>query len=359
MSAKRRLERRARLRLFALVGAVVLLIGAATFGILARQHPGRPTSVALLYDAPGEVGGLITAGFDRGVSDFGFAGRKVASVGSGEGDAQLLQTLHDADPALIFVFALTADVQAEAMAHPHTRYVTLDQAAAAPNISSIVFDVEDASYLAGAAAALTSTTGTIGFIGGVDNDVIWPFEAGYEAGARAVDADVEILTRYLSTPPNFEAGFQNPEAGAAAARQMFAAGADVVFTAAGSSGLGVFQTAVEMSASEGVHLWTIGVGSDQFMSVVDLPGSLGAAAWQEHILTSAVMHFGDVVYDVLAQQDDGTFRAGLHHVGLAEGAVDVSYSGGFIDDIRPRIEALRRSILDGTIRVPCRPAAWG
>ena len=95
VSAKRRLERRARLRLFALVGAVVLLIGAATFGILARQHPGRPTSVALLYDSPGEVGGLIAAGFDRGVSEFGFAGRKVTSVGSAEGDAQLLQTLHD------------------------------------------------------------------------------------------------------------------------------------------------------------------------------------------------------------------------------------------------------------------------
>jgi len=359
VSAERRLERRARLRLFALVGAVMLLIGAATLGILARQHAGRPTGVALLYDAPGEVGGLIAAGFDRGVSDFGFAGRKVTSVGSAEGDARLLQTLHDADPALIFVFAVVVDVQAEAMGHPHTRYVTLDKAAAAPNISLIVFDVEDASYLAGAAAALTSTTGTIGFIGGVDNDVIWPFEAGYEAGARAVDANVEILTRYLSTAPNFEAGFQNPEGGAAAARQMFDAGADVVFTAAGSSGLGVFQTAVEMSASEGAHLWTIGTGSDQFTSVVDLPGSLGAAAWQEHILTSVVLHFGDVVYDALAQQADGKFRAGPHHVGLAEGAIDVSYSGGFIDDIRPRIEALRRSILDGTIRVPCRPARIG
>jgi basic membrane protein A len=280
-------------------------------------------------------------------------------VGSAQGDARLLRTLHDADPALIFVFAVVVDVQAEAMAHPHTRYVTLDHAAAAPNISLIVFDVEDASYLAGAAAALTSTTGTIGFIGGVDNDVIWPFEAGYEAGARAVDADVEILTRYLSTPPNFEAGFQNPEGGAAAARQMFDAGADVVFTAAGSSGLGVFQTAVEMSASEGVHLWTIGTGPDQFTSVVDLPGSLGAAAWQEHILTSVVLQFGDVVYDALARQADGKFRAGPHHVGLAEGAIDVSYSGGFIDDIRPRIEALRRSILDGTIRVPCRPARMG
>jgi basic membrane lipoprotein Med (substrate-binding protein (PBP1-ABC) superfamily) len=243
----------------------------------------------------------------------------------------------------------------QAAAHPQTRYVTIDDGPVAANVATIHFDVEQASYLAGAAAALTSEAGSIGFLGGVDYATIWPFEAGYEAGARAVDPNIQVLTTYLSAPPKFSEGFQNPDAGEAAARELYNSGADVIFSAAGSSGLGVFQVAVEMSVSQDAQLWAIGVDADQYETVGQLLGSVGAKEWQQHILTSVVNRFDDAAFTILAAEADGRFEAGVHHLGLRDGGVDLSYSGGFLDSIRAQLESLRTGIIAEEIRVPCRP----
>src|SRR5690606_23439311 len=135
-----------------------------------------------------------------------------------------------------------------------------------------------ASYLAGAAAALTSETGVIGYVGGVDYEGIWGFQAGYEAGARAIDPSITILSEYLSGIDTF-AGFDDSAAAEATATRMYEDGADVVMHAAGNSGLGLFDAAAGFTEATGRHVWAIGVDTDQYFTTVDLPGVRNAEVW--------------------------------------------------------------------------------
>ena len=151
---------------------------------------------------------------------------------------------------------------------PETRYVFNSPVEGPENISFTQFADNQSSYLAGVAAALKSQSGTIGFIGGIDSWFIWTFHAGYEAGARSIDPDIEILSSYLAEPPDFS-GFVDPLRAEEAAEGMFEAGADVVFHAAGDSGVGVFEAATTLSTADR-HLWAIGVDSDQYESVLRL-----------------------------------------------------------------------------------------
>jgi basic membrane protein A len=230
----------------------------------------------------------------------------------------------------------------------------LDQIGTEPNVSYVVFDDHENSFLAGAAAALKSRTGTIGFVGGVDMDIIWRFHAGFEAGARVIDPDIEILSTYLTAPPDYE-GFGDPAAGRRAAEAMYRRGADIVFHAAGDSGVGVFEAAKDMSVAKRRHLWAIGVDSDQYETVGLLPGAVDAEGWRPHILTSAVKRWDRAIYTVLADYTSGSLRPGVQTLDLESGGVEISYSGGFLEDVRDRIEELKSQIIAGQLAVPCVP----
>ena len=348
---QRQLERRARRRLVGLAVAVILAIGAVVVGVVT--HGGaKAKHVALFYSTSGELGLMISAGFDRGVSDFGFVAKKI------EGDSADPTTHLNAFSAgqqLIVVFQIGSDVEAVAQHHADTRYVLLDRRVDAPNVTSVEFADNQGSYLVGAAAALKTKTGTIGFVGGVDTDVIWQFQAGFEAGAKAINPGIRIVTTYLASPPNYSDGFLNPPAGEAAARKLYAAGVDVVFAAAGTSGLGVFQAATDLSTPDR-YLWAIGVDSDQYNTVTTLPGTVNSSAWQAHILTSMIKRYDTAVYSVLDSYAHGHLEPTPQLLGLAENGVEISYSGGYINDIQPRIEALRNQIISGEVKVSCRPS---
>jgi basic membrane protein A and related proteins len=242
--------------------------------------------------------------------------------------------------------------------HPNTHFVIMDCLGGdLPNVSYMRFAVSEGSFLAGAAAALTSETGKIGFIGGVDLPDIWPFQAGYEAGARWVDPKVEVRSLYLAEFPDFEKGFLNPSLAQRTAERLYAEGADVIYHAAGISGSGVFEASVGSSQKQGRRLWTIGVDSDQYHSVTSL--RLPAAQterWRRHILTSMVKRYDRAFRFLFHEHTHGTFTPGTRRLGLAEGWVDISYSGGFIDGIRSQLERLRQQIISGEIDVPNVPA---
>jgi basic membrane protein A and related proteins len=218
----------------------------------------------------------------------------------------------------------------------------------------MVFAYQEGAYLAGAAAALTSRTGTIGFIGGVDDWFIWTFHAGYEAGAKAVDPDVRVLSTYLAQGTDYETGFASPLSARQAARDMYENGADVIFHAAGGSGIGVFEAATEMSNRDR-QLWAIGAETDQFETVALLTGVVDPEPWRGHILTSMIRRPDLAIYTALEEYARGEFRSGPRTFDLASDGVGLAYSGGFIDDIRPRIEDLRARIIAGQIEVPCIP----
>jgi basic membrane protein A len=144
---------------------------------------------------------------------------------------------------------------------------------------------------------------------------------------------------------------------------MYQRGADVIFAAAGGSGFGVFKAAALTSEDVGRHLWAIGVDSDQYRTVVpalrDQVGEEIAARLQRHILTSMVKHLDTAVFTTMSRYANGALRPGVRRLGLAEGGVDIAYSGGFIDDVRPELEHLRRRIIAGEITVPVVPSSMG
>ncbi len=345
--ATRRKERRSRLRLVALAVAVVLLGTAAGAALTTRSS--APRIGLLFHDAGTEVDASIRRAFDRAMADYDLSS-VVRTAEPAEAAERALRSLSTENVDLILVMTIQTDVDPIARRHPDIRYVVVDHVSDEPNVTSLVSQDEQGSYLAGAAAAMTSRTGTIGFVGGVKGQLIGRFQAGYVAGARIVDPDIDVLVEYLSVPPDY-GGFVDQSAGQQVAADMYRAGADVVFAAAGQSGLGVFEAAADLSGGQRGQLWAIGVDSDQYVTVQWLPGMVDPTRWQRHILTSVLKPSEATLYDVLAAHAEGRLGSGVREVGLSAGAVDISWSGGYLDAARPEIEALRQRIVSGQIVV--------
>jgi len=363
VEAQRRLERRARRRLWAAAVALTLLAAGGTFGLLSWLAS-RPADVALVFSGYGDGGwtDMIAAGFDEGVSRFDLsAERVIPPFDSADEYGSVLRRLSTEGVGLIVVAdARTFQEPFEAVAadHPDTHYLGMDiPTGKLPNVAYLNFEEQEGSFLAGAAAALKSRTGIVGFIGGLDAPIIWKFEAGFEAGARAVRPDIEVRVAYLRGEAF--SGFRDPEQARRLATRLYRKGADVVYHAAGGSGWGLFQAAYEMSQELGTHLWAIGVDADQYRQGRYAVGEDLAAAWREHILTSMMKRVDTAVSTVVAEDARGVWNGGVRWFGLAEGGVDLAYSGGFIDDIRPELDRLRAQIVAGEIEVPVIPSRMG
>ena len=164
-----------------------------------------------------------------------------------------------------------ADRRPAAAANPDTSSsrssTRVRSTAPATSERALVFAEEQGSFLVGAAAALKSQTGKIGFIGGVENDLIKKFEAGYVAGAEAVNPDIEVeVTVHHASRRTSPASTTRPRA-RRSPRRCTTSGADVVYAAAGGSGDGVFEAAKEYSRGQRHEVWAIGVDSDQYNTV--------------------------------------------------------------------------------------------
>ena len=311
IDAQRRLERRARTRLLALAGVIVLAIGAVGVATWAGVFADT-MHVSLLHTGITEIDGISEQGFDRAVSEFGLVGEEMQYFeSSGEGNREL-RTLSDGGADLVVIAGGVPAAEEIASEHPETRYVFNSPVDGPENVSYFQFADNQSAYLAGVAAALKSQTGTIGFIGGIDSWFIWTFHGGYEAGARSVDPDIEILSSYLAEFPDFS-GFIDAARAEDAAQGMFEAGADVVFHAAGDSGVGVFEAATELSTADR-HLWAIGVDSDQYDSVLRLSGAVHPEEWRQHILTSVIKRVDLAVYEVVSDFTRGELASGPDHV---------------------------------------------
>ncbi|MDA0566889.1 BMP family ABC transporter substrate-binding protein [Streptomonospora sp. S1-112] len=209
------------------------------------------------------------------------------------------------------------------------------------NVTSLVFTEEQASFLAGAAAALKTEEDHIGFVGGVENPLIKKFEAGYVAGAREINPDIEIEIAYLSQPPDMS-GFSDPATGRSTAEGQFDSGADVVYHAAGASGNGVLE-----AAAEAERLF-IGVDSDQYQTAPE--------DQRQYVLTSAIKQVDTAVFDFVQSVQEGDAQSGIQRFDLESGGVDYSTANEEeISDIQDQLDELKQRIIDGEIEVPTEP----
>ena len=302
--------------------------------------------VGLAYDVGGRgdqsFNDSAAAGLDQAVEEFGFEIQE-SEAADGEAEAareERLRTFADAgfNPIIAVGFAYSASVAAVAQEYPDVDFAIIDDdVATGDNVANLLFAEEQGSFLVGAAAALKTETDNIGFIGGVEIPLIQKFEAGYRAGAEAVNPDIEIQTQYLTQAPDFS-GFADPAKGKTAAQGMFDNGADIVFHAAGGSGGGLFE-----AASQSGNL-AIGVDSDQYETA--------DAAVQDAILTSMLKNVNVAVYEYLAAVNDGNVPSGVTRYTLEDDGVGYSTSGGQVDDISDQLDEYKQQIVDGEIEVP-------
>jgi basic membrane protein A len=210
-----------------------------------------------------------------------------------------------------------------------------------------VFKEEEGSFLVGAAAAMKSEAGTVGFLGGQQGTgLIEKFEAGYAAGVKEVDPNIEVLVEYIG---DSTAAFVDPTKGEALSAKMYDGGADIIYHAAGGSGAGLFKAAVEKDQL------AIGVDSDQ---------SLTASPEQRKlILTSMLKRVDTAVFEAIEQVADDDFQKGFQTFGLAEDGVDYAvnqYNDNpqlLSQEIQDELDGLKQEIIDGKIKVPTEPAS--
>ena len=306
--------------------------------------------VGVAYDTGGRgdrsFNDSAIAGVEAAVEELGGDIEELSPNDDGSNREELLTQLaeNDFNPVIAVGFAygdIIADIAAD---YPDTQFAIVDTSVedfGVDNLTGLVFAEEEGSFLAGVAAASKSVTGRLGFVGGQQSPLIEKFEAGYVAGAQAIKPDIVVDVTYLS-PAGDPSGFGDPEGGKVAAQGMYQAGADIVFHAAGGSGEGVFEAAVEAGQR------AIGVDSDQYLSA--------SPDQQAVIMTSMLKRVDNAVETYITDFAEGNVEGGTDVLNdLSTEGVGLSTSGGYIDDIQDVVEDFRQKIIDGEVEVPTTP----
>ena len=262
---------------------------------------------AVIYDLGGK--------FDKSFNEAGYNGAKRWADETGgtfreielTSEAQREQALRrfaeaGANPIITMGFAMTTPIEAVAPEYPDVKFVNIDGWANLPNVQTVSFAEHEGSYLAGVMAAMASKSGTVGFIGGMDIPLIRKFGCGYAQGVKSVNPNATIVANMTGTTP---AAWNDPVKGSELTKAQIAQGADVVYAAAGGTGVGVLQTA----ADEGIL--SIGVDSNQNHLH---PGK---------VLTSMLKRVDNTVYNAL--KDGSDLQTGFLTMDLASEGVGVAF----------------------------------
>jgi len=218
---------------------------------------------------------------------------------------------------------------------PNKHFAIVDAEVKAPNVQSLLFQEHEGSYLVGAAAALASKTGTVGFIGGMDIPLIRRFEKGYEAGAKKVNPKAKVITNYVGITGD---AWNNPSKAKELAINQYSAGADVIYGAAGASGAGLFD------AADAKRKFAIGVDSNQNGIKPGL------------VLTSMLKRVDQAVFAACQDVKAGKFTGGVSRFGLKNGGIDYAVDENnakiLTAEMRKTLDGLKADIIAGKIKVP-------
>jgi basic membrane protein A len=292
---------------------------------------------ALIFDLGGK--------FDKSFNEMAFTGAQRWAEETGnsfreielQSEAQREQALRrfaeaGANPIVMAGFAFASALETVADEYPDTKFTIIDMVVDKPNVRSVVFNEHEGSYLVGMMAAQASKSGTVGFIGGMDIPLIRKFACGYVQGAKAVNPDATVIQNMTGTTP---AAWNDPVKGSELTKAQIAQGADVVYAAAGGTGVGVLQTA----ADEGIL--SIGVDSNQnYMH----PGK---------VLTSMMKRVDNAVYDAFTQGEN--LETGFNIMGLSNGgvgyALDDNNAALVSADMQAAVDAAAAAIGSGALSV--------
>jgi len=323
----------------ALLLLLVLLPNGCTNRISASESGDKKTKVGIVFDIGGKDDRSFNAAANQGV----LRAKKELPI--------TLRDVEPGDPTSIepaqrafaqYGYNLTIGVgftqgpiiKEVAADYPQLHFAIIDSAVDLPNVAGLLFKEHEGSFLVGMIAAYTTKTGVLGFVGGMDIPLIHKFETGYEEGARYVNPNIRVLQNYVGIT---DTAWNNPSKGRELANAQYEQGADIIFQAAGNSGLGVFD------AAEAYRKLAIGVDANQNWIK---PG---------FILTSMIKRIDNAVFSVVKDEVEGKFQGGVHVYGLESDAVGYAideYNQHLIPpSVIEKVEQAKREIIAGKIKV--------
>lgn len=239
-------------------------------------------------------------------------------------------------------FSQTPIIETVAKDYPNISFVIVDGVSQLPNVASLIFKEHEGAYLVGMIAAMTSKTGTLGFLGGMDIPLIHKFEVGYEEGAHAVNPEVNVVPNYIGVT---DTAWNDPVKGKELARTQIERGADIIFAAAGNSGLGAFDAVEQYGKDDQGRAQKLVIGVDSNQNWVK-PG---------FVLTSMVKRVDNAVYQIVKDRVANQFAGGLHVYGLENEGIGYAVDEYNKDLIPPAtiraVDQARKKIIDGQIKV--------
>ena len=316
-----------------------LAVIASTF-LLAAPIAQADVKPAVVYDTAGKNDksfneAVYVNGVMKFMNDTGIAVTELEPTN----EAMMEQSLkkfaqRGYSPVIAVGFTMANAVQAAAEEYPDTQFTIIDMVVDLPNVQSVIYKEHEGSFLVGIMAAMASNSGTVGFVGGMDIPLISRFECGYKQGVAHHDSSMNVLAQMTGSTP---AAWGNPTKGGEITRSQVENGADVVYAAAGGTGIGVYQTAADMG------VLAIGVDSNQnYMQ----PGTM---------LTSMYKKVGLAAYNSFAAAANGNWEAGISVNGVAQdgvGAAMDEYNADLVSaDMLAAVNSARDAIIAGDIVV--------
>jgi basic membrane protein A len=315
------------------------LLGLLAFSMMSATALAADIKPAIIYDLGGK--------FDKSFNEAAFNGAEKFKAESGieyrefeiANDAQREQALRrfagdGNNPIVMAGFSWAAALEKVAPEYKDTKFAIIDMVVDLPNVKSVVFKEQEGSYLVGVLAGMASKTKTVSFVGGMDIPLIHKFSCGYVGGAKSTGADVKVLEAFTGTTPD---AWNDPVKGGEIAKSQIDQGSDVVYHAAGGTGVGVLQAAADAGK--------LGIGVDSNQNGMQ-PGK---------VLTSMLKRVDVAVYDAFKSAKDDTYAFGISNLGLKEDgvgyALDDNNKALITPEMSAAVEKAKADIIAGTIQV--------
>ena len=316
-----------------------ILASVAAFAMMSVAALAADDKPAIVFD----IGGKFDKSFNESMYNGSEKFKAETGIAYGEfeiaNEAQREQAIRNfADqgysPIIAAGFAQAAAVEKVAKEYPDLKFAIVDMVVDLPNVQSIVFNEHEGSYLVGMMAAMASKTGKVGFVGGMDIPLIHKFACGYAQGVKAANADATIFQNMTG---DTGAAWNDPVKGGEITKGQMAKGADVIYAAAGATGLGVLQAAADGGA--------LSIGVDANQNYLH-PGK---------VLTSMMKRVDVAVYNAMKSGKDGSFKPGIQALGLAQDgvgyALDDNNKALVTPEMTAAIEKAKADIISGAVKV--------
>lgn len=321
-------------KLMGAVAVAAMMSGVATVAASAAE-----STPAVVYDLGGK--------FDKSFNESAYTGAEKYKEDTGteyrdfeiQNDSQREQGLRNfarrgMSPIVGIGFSYEQAIEKVAKEFPDTHFAIVDSVVDLPNVRSILFKEHEGSYLVGILAAMASKTGKVGFVGGMDIPLIRKFACGYVQGVKSVSPDIEVIQNMTGTTG---AAWNDPVKGGELAKAQFDKGVDVIYHAAGGTGIGVLQAAADAGK--------LGIGVDSNQNALH-PGNM---------LTSMVKSVDVAVYKTFEDSAQGNWSAGIQALGLKEGGVDWAYDDNnkdlITDEMKAAVQKAKDDIISGKVEV--------